>query len=135
MRTLNLYWKIIPHTYARFEVFTTVKIQVEVFCVVTLSTVVLGYHCFGVQCCLHLPGEGSMDLRNGGILPNHYMTSQPRRLRLESLIHMFSWYEYSIYDAGNKYKHVFGLERKKIRSSLSPNVRRLEMFRKCTPGR
>jgi hypothetical protein len=35
-----------------FEVFTAVKIQVEVFWVVTQCNVVLGYQSFGSPCCL-----------------------------------------------------------------------------------
>jgi hypothetical protein len=31
--------------------------QVEIFWVVTLYIVVVGYHRFGGPCCLHLPGE------------------------------------------------------------------------------
>jgi hypothetical protein len=41
---------------ARFEVFTAVKIQFEVFWVLTPSSVV-GYQRFGGPCCLHLQGE------------------------------------------------------------------------------
>jgi len=37
-----------------FEVFTAVKIQVEVFWVVTSCSVVVGYQRFGEPCCLHL---------------------------------------------------------------------------------
>jgi hypothetical protein len=45
---------------ARFEVFTAVKMQVEVFWVVTSRSVVVGYQRFGGPCCLHLHGnEGS----------------------------------------------------------------------------
>jgi hypothetical protein len=48
-----------------FEVFTTVKIRIEVFWVVTLCSVVVGYQRFGGPCCLHLQG-GSKVLRNSG---------------------------------------------------------------------
>jgi hypothetical protein len=41
---------------SRCEVFTAVKIHVQVFWVVTLCSVV-GYHCFGGPYCLHLEGE------------------------------------------------------------------------------
>jgi hypothetical protein len=37
----------------RFEAFTTVKIQVDVFYVVTPWSVVVGYRRFGGPCCLH----------------------------------------------------------------------------------
>jgi len=43
-------------TDVRFEVLTAVKIQVEVFLIPTPSCVVVGYQCFRVPCCLHLPG-------------------------------------------------------------------------------
>jgi len=39
---------------AIFEVFTMVKIQVEVFWVVTPCSVVTGYQCFGGSCYFHL---------------------------------------------------------------------------------
>jgi len=41
----------------RFEVFMVVKIQVEVFWVVTLCSIVVGYQCFRGPCCFHLQGE------------------------------------------------------------------------------
>jgi hypothetical protein len=41
---------------AMFEVFTAVKIQIEVFWVVTPCSVVLGYRRFGGPYCLHLQG-------------------------------------------------------------------------------
>jgi len=53
LQTVNL-------PYARFEVFTAVKIQVEIFWVVTQCSVVAGYQRFGGPCCL---------------LPQHYMVS------------------------------------------------------------
>jgi len=43
--------------FLRFEVFTVVTIQVEVFCVVTQCSVMAGYQRFGGSCCLHLQGE------------------------------------------------------------------------------
>jgi len=54
-------WKFIC---ARYEVITEVKIQVKVFWVVSLCSVVVGYKCFGGPCCLNIQGEdgGSMDL-------------------------------------------------------------------------
>jgi len=39
-----------------------VKIQVEVFCVVTQYSDVVGYQRFGGSCCLHLQGEGDVHL-------------------------------------------------------------------------
>jgi len=38
---------------SEIEVFTMVKIQVEVSCVVTPCSVVVGYDRFGRPCCLH----------------------------------------------------------------------------------
>jgi hypothetical protein len=58
----------------RVEVFTAVKIQVEVFWVLKPCSVVLGY-----QLQLHHEDAGSMDLRDVGILPQHYTASEPRR--------------------------------------------------------
>jgi hypothetical protein len=40
----------------RFEVFVTVKIQVEIW-VVTLHSIVVGYHCFRGPSCIHLQVE------------------------------------------------------------------------------
>jgi hypothetical protein len=45
------------YSYQRFEVFSAVKFQVEVFCVVTPSNVVVGNQRFGGPCCFHLQGE------------------------------------------------------------------------------
>jgi hypothetical protein len=59
----------------RFEVFMVVKIQVEVFWVVILYNVVLGYHSKG-PCCTPEDGD-SVDLLNAGILPQQHMGSQP----------------------------------------------------------
>jgi hypothetical protein len=82
-----------------FEVFTPVKIQVEVFWVVTLCSNMVGYHLFRGPCCFHLKGEvyhlqhymalqsedgGSKVPWNVGILPQHHTASQPRRLTLNS---------------------------------------------------
>jgi len=41
---------------ARFEVFTAVKIEVQVFRVVMPCSVVVGYQHFGGPCCFHLKG-------------------------------------------------------------------------------
>jgi hypothetical protein len=54
----------IKRKYARFEVFRAVKIQDEVLCVVT-------------------PCSDVEDLRNVGILPQHYTASQPRSESLD----------------------------------------------------
>jgi len=78
---------------ARFVVFRAEKIQVEVFCVMIPRSVV-GYQRFGGQCCLHLQGGGRIDLRNVGVLPQHYTVSQPRR-RPEILMSICSLF-YSI---------------------------------------
>jgi len=56
---------------------------------VTLCSVVVGYQCFGGQCCLHLQvlhheDGGSMDLWNVGTLLEHYTASQPRRPQRET---------------------------------------------------
>jgi hypothetical protein len=40
----------------RSEIFTATKIEV-IFWVVTSCSDVVGYHCFGGSCCLHLQGE------------------------------------------------------------------------------
>jgi len=42
--------------YTTFEVFATVKIQVEIWFVKPCS-VMVGYQCFGGSCFLHLHGE------------------------------------------------------------------------------
>jgi hypothetical protein len=41
-----------------FEAFTAVMFQIEVFCVVTLCSVVIGYRLFKDPYRLHLQGEG-----------------------------------------------------------------------------
>jgi hypothetical protein len=46
--------------FARFEVFTVMKMQVVVFCVVRPCSVVVGYQRFGGPCCLHLQVEAFM---------------------------------------------------------------------------
>jgi hypothetical protein len=62
------------------------RIQVKVFWVVKLCSVVIGYQHFRCLCHLHLfPQDGgSMDLWNVGVLPQLYITSQPRRPQSES---------------------------------------------------
>jgi hypothetical protein len=65
---------------ARFEVFTAVKIHLEVFWVVSSSGVVVGYQRFRGPRCLHI-----QVLRKFVILSHHYTASQPRRPRLEKL--------------------------------------------------
>jgi hypothetical protein len=57
------------------EGLMVVKFQVEVFWVVTLCSVVVGYQCFRGPCYLHLLGVGPLKC----ILPQHYKASQPRR--------------------------------------------------------
>jgi hypothetical protein len=65
--------------FATFEVLTVVKIQVEVFWVVTPCGVAVGH----VVAPILTPEDGSkMVLRNVGILPQHYTVSQHRRARL-----------------------------------------------------
>jgi hypothetical protein len=51
------------HILERFEAFTVMKIQVQVFLVVIPLSSVVGYQCFRGPCCLHHQGEdgGSMD--------------------------------------------------------------------------
>jgi hypothetical protein len=58
-----------------FEALTALKIQVCVFWVVTPRSIVGGYPEDG----------GSMDLRDDGILPQHYMASQHRTTRLHMI--------------------------------------------------
>jgi hypothetical protein len=69
---------------ARFEVLTMVKIQVEVFCIVTSHSVVGWYKLFLGPFCLPIHPEdvGSNVRQNNGILPQHYMVSQSRRPQL-----------------------------------------------------
>jgi hypothetical protein len=45
----------------RVEVLTVVEIQIEVFWVVMLCSVVVGYQCFRGSCCLHVQGEVKME--------------------------------------------------------------------------
>jgi hypothetical protein len=69
----------------KFKVLMVVKIQVEVFWVVTLCSVLVGYQHFGGPCylCLQDEGGGSRVLRSTGILPQHYMVSQSSTPQLE----------------------------------------------------
>jgi len=67
------------------EIFTAVMFQAEVFWVVTPCNIVVRYQRFGDPYSLQDPQDGgSMDLRNVGILPQHYTASQLRRPRLIS---------------------------------------------------
>jgi len=59
---------------ARYEAFTAVTFQVEVFWHVT--------RCVAAS-ILHPEDGGSTVLRNVGILPQQYTTPQPRRPRLD----------------------------------------------------
>jgi hypothetical protein len=63
----------------RYEASTAVKTQVKFFWVVTPCSVAVGYYRFIRTCCLHLSRR---NLRNFGILPQHYTAWQPRRPRL-----------------------------------------------------
>jgi len=63
-------------------IVTATHYQVEVFRFVTPCSVVVEHHHFRGQCCPAV--GGSMDLQNGGILPQCCTASQPRRPRLES---------------------------------------------------
>jgi hypothetical protein len=60
----------------KFEVFTAVKIQVAVFCVVTQSSGLAGYQCFGGPRCLHLKGEVRMKTARYPAIPLHDVTTQ-----------------------------------------------------------
>jgi hypothetical protein len=75
-------------TYVVRLVFTMIRIQIEVFYVMMLCSVVGGYHCFGGPYCLHLqPADGgSKVLRNIGILPQHYATHMNPTCNLYSLL-------------------------------------------------
>jgi hypothetical protein len=55
-----------------FEALMVVNLGVEFSWVVMSCSVVVGYHHFRDE------DRGSMDLRNVGILSQHYMVSQPR---------------------------------------------------------
>jgi len=76
-----------------------VKIQVQIFLAVTLFSFVVEWKHFTGSCCyhnitqyhnpedldlnLHPEDEGSMDLRNLGILPQHYTASKHRKPPLQ----------------------------------------------------
>jgi len=66
---------------ARFEVCTTMRIQVLVSWVVTQYSDVVVSKCFkGLYCFqLHPEDGGSMALQNVGILLRHCLASEPRR--------------------------------------------------------
>jgi hypothetical protein len=64
--------------FARFEVFTAVKIQVEVSWIATPCCVLAGYQRFCGPCCLHFQGEMALKMEAAC-----YMASQPRRSRVE----------------------------------------------------
>jgi hypothetical protein len=66
---------------ASFEVYKTVKIQVEILWGVTPCIVVVGYP--SLICKIKPVYRLSKELRNVGILPQHYTVSQPRRTQLE----------------------------------------------------
>jgi hypothetical protein len=42
--------------YATFEFFTVVNVEIEVFCIVVMFSVVVRYQHFGGPWCLHLQG-------------------------------------------------------------------------------
>jgi hypothetical protein len=60
----------------RFEVFTTIEIQVQFFWVVTPCSVVVGYQRFGGPCCLHLQGEVTMEAAEYSETLTSYITTQ-----------------------------------------------------------
>jgi hypothetical protein len=62
--------------YARFDVFTAVRIKFEVFWIVAPCSVMVGEH--------RAEDGGKMVLRNVGILPQHYTASQPKRPQIVS---------------------------------------------------
>jgi len=68
---------------ASFEFFTPVKIQVEIFMVVTPCSFVVGYQRFRGSWCLHPENEENMYVWNVGILPQYYTASQSIRPQLE----------------------------------------------------
>jgi hypothetical protein len=74
------------NSHAIFEVFTAMRIHVEVCWVVTPCSVVIGYQRFGAPWYLHLKlkalkgGNGDIKvLRKADILMQHYAKTQPRR--------------------------------------------------------
>jgi hypothetical protein len=75
--------KIYKVSDARFEVFTVVKIQVEVFCVVTLCSVAV-IPTFRKALVPQVADRSSKVPRNVDILPQRYTASQPGRPLLQS---------------------------------------------------
>jgi hypothetical protein len=74
MRRNTVIYKQMPST---LEVSTAMKIQVEVFWIVTPCSFAVGYQLYDE--------DWDKTLRNVGILLQHYAVSQPRRSRLEML--------------------------------------------------
>jgi hypothetical protein len=56
----------------------------------TMQMTLVRYQRFRGPCCLHLQGEGSMDLWNVGILP-HYMASQPKKTSTRIVTTVKTW--------------------------------------------
>jgi len=85
----------------RFEVFMLMRIQGMVFWILMCSDMV-GYQCLGGPCCLAGWSEdrGSMVVLNVGIIPYHYMMSQPRRLWCKVLL-LFTNTIFIIYIVGS----------------------------------
>jgi len=64
------------------------KIELVVVWVVKPCNDVVGGQRFGEARCLHLQGDDGRSIvayRNAGVLPHHYMASDPRRSRLDSV--------------------------------------------------
>jgi hypothetical protein len=57
----QIYLYLLPYD-TRLEVFTAMKIQVVLFCVVTSCTDVVGYQRFGGPCCFHLQVDVTMQM-------------------------------------------------------------------------
>jgi hypothetical protein len=82
-RTVTILWgfSCFPAGEFRHSSFKYLTIQIEDFSGVTPCSLVVGYR----PCIFHHPEDrGRNDLRNVGILPQHYMASQIRRLLLET---------------------------------------------------
>jgi hypothetical protein len=73
--------------FEKCEVLTAVKIQVEVFWVVTPCAIWVSTL---QRSMLKDEDGGSMDIRNVGFLPQRYTASQPRRPRFEYTLHVIS---------------------------------------------